>query len=89
MLEGLGLGAELGGPGLQGHSLLCQTRDVDGGLLVEARLVVEQWDITAERQGLAACRGHLEDRTRRSDSDTRDHLVPHVCICMNVRTHAG
>lgn len=64
LLEGLGLGAELGGSGLQRNSLLGQTRDVDGGLLVEARLIVQQWDITTERQGLASCRGHLEDTTK-------------------------
>lgn len=61
LLKGLSLRAELGGPGLQGHALLGQARDVDGGLLVEARLVVEQRDVAAERQGLAATGGHLED----------------------------
>lgn len=59
LLEGLGLGAELGGSGLQGHTLLRQTGDVDGGLLVEAGLVVQQRDVTAEGQGLASGRGHL------------------------------
>lgn len=59
LLEGLGLGAELGGPGLQGHALLREARDVDGGLLVEARLVVEQRDVAAEGQRLAASGGHL------------------------------
>lgn len=61
LLEGLGLGAELGGPGLQGHALLREARDVDGGLLVEARLVVEQRDVAAEGQRLAASGGHLQD----------------------------
>lgn len=61
LLEGLGLGAELGGPGLQGHALLREARDVDGGLLVEARLVVEQRDVAAEGQRLAAGGGHLQD----------------------------
>lgn len=41
LLEGLGLGAELGGSGLQGNALLGQAGDVYGGLLVEARLVVQ------------------------------------------------
>lgn len=59
LLEGLGLGAQLGGSGLQGDPLLGQAGDVDGGLLVEARLVVQQRDVTAEGQGLAPRRGHL------------------------------
>lgn len=62
LLERLGLGAELGGSGLQRHALLGQTRDVYGGLLVKAGLVVQQRDVTAKRQGLASCRSHLEDR---------------------------
>lgn len=59
LLEGFSLGTKLGGSGLQGHTLLGQARDVYGGLLVEARLVVEQRDVAAERQGLSSCRGHL------------------------------
>lgn len=59
LLEGLRLGAELGGSGLQRDALLGQTGDVYGGLLVEAGLVVQQRDVTAEGQGLASCRGHL------------------------------
>lgn len=62
LLEGLPLGAELGGPGLQRHALLREARDVDGGLLVEARLVVEQRDVAAEGQRLAAGGGHLPRR---------------------------
>lgn len=61
LLEGFGLGAELGGSGLQGNTLLGQTGDVYGGLLVETRLVVQQWDVTAEGQRLASRRGHLQD----------------------------
>lgn len=63
LLEGFGLGAELGGSGLQGNTLLSQTGDVYGGLLVEARLVVKQRDITAKGQRLASRRGHLQDTT--------------------------
>lgn len=48
LLKGFGLGAQLGGSGLQGDPLLRQAGDVDGGLLVEARLVVQQRDVTAE-----------------------------------------
>lgn len=59
LLEGLSLGAELGGSGLQGDALLGQTGDVYGGLLVETGLVVQQRDVAAEGQGLASCRGHL------------------------------
>lgn len=59
LLEGFSLGTKLCGSGLQGHTLLGQAGDVYGGLLVQARLVVQQWDVTAERQGLASCRGHL------------------------------
>lgn len=53
LLEGLRLGAELRGSGLQRYSLLGNSRDVYGGLLVEARLVVQQRDVTAKGQGLA------------------------------------
>lgn len=70
LLEGLSLGTELGGSGLQGHTLLGQARDVYGGLLVEARLVVQQWDVTAQGQGLAACRGHLEETPLRQQDST-------------------
>lgn len=59
LLEGLRLGAELGGSGLQRDALLGKTGDVYGGLLVEAGLVVQQRDVTAEGQGLAPRRGHL------------------------------
>lgn len=48
LLEGFSLGTELCWSGLQRNTLLGQTWDVDGGLLVESRLVVQQWDITAE-----------------------------------------
>lgn len=50
LLEGFSLRAELGGSGLQRDPLLSQARDVDGGLLVQGRLVVQQWDAAAERQ---------------------------------------
>ena len=63
------MGAELGGSGLKGHTLLGQTGDVYGGLLVEARLVVQQRDVTAERQRLASCRSHLEDRKEKTRKD--------------------
>lgn len=59
LLKGLGLGAQLGGSGLQGDPLLGQAGDVDGGLLVEAWLVVQQRHVTAEGQGLTPCGGHL------------------------------
>ena len=62
-MEGFGLGAELGGSGLQGHALLGQAGDVDGGLLVEAGLVVQQGDVAAKGQGLASGRGHLGEAT--------------------------
>lgn len=54
LLEGLGLGAEVGGSGLQRDPLLSQARDVDGGLLVEGRLVVQQRDAAAEGQRRSA-----------------------------------
>ncbi|TNN50764.1 hypothetical protein EYF80_039029 [Liparis tanakae] len=60
LLEGLRLGAELRGSALQRQSLLGEARDVDGGLLVEARLVVQQRDVTAQGQGLGPRRGHLQ-----------------------------
>lgn len=73
LLEWLSLGTELSGSGLQRHALLGQARDVYGGLLVEARLVVQQRDITAEGQGLASSRSHLEDTTCRED-----YLMPEM-----------
>lgn len=61
LLEGLGLSAQLGRSGLQRNTLLGQTRDVDGGLLVEAGLVVQQRHVAAQRQRLTSCGGHLEE----------------------------
>lgn len=63
LLEGLRLGAEVGRSGLQRDPLLSQARDVDGGLLVEAWLVVEQRDAAAEGQRRASCGRHLGDKT--------------------------
>lgn len=60
LLEGLGLGAELRGSALQRYSLLGYAGNVDGGLLVEAGLVVKQRHIAAEGQGRASRRGHLQ-----------------------------
>ena len=61
LLEGFGLGTQLRWSGLQRNARLGQAGDVDGCLLVEARLIVEQGDVTAEGKGLASCRGHLEN----------------------------
>ena len=43
LLEGLRLAAQAGSAGLQRDALLGQTGNVDGSLLVQSRLVVEQW----------------------------------------------
>ena len=42
LLEGLWLGAELGGAGLHGQAGLGQAWDVDGGVMVQCRLVVQK-----------------------------------------------
>ena len=55
LLEGFGLATELGGSALRG-----QAGDVDGGLLVESRRVVEQRHGAAQGQRRAARGGHLE-----------------------------
>lgn len=60
LLEGLRLGTQLGRPGWQWDTLLGEAWDVDGGLLVESRLVVEQWDVAAQRKRWATSRRHLE-----------------------------
>lgn len=59
LLEGFSLSAQLCVSGLQWDTLLCQTRDVDGGLLVQIRLVVEQRNVAAQRQRLATRGRHL------------------------------
>lgn len=70
LLEGLALGAEVGGSGLQRDPLLGQARDVDGGLLVQGRLVVQQRDTTAERQRRAPSGRHLRGTTTNQDRKT-------------------
>lgn len=59
LLEGFSLSAQLCVSGLQWDALLCQTWDVDGGLLVQTRLVVEQRNVAAQRKRLATRRRHL------------------------------
>lgn len=59
LLEGFSLSAQLRVSGLEWNTLLRQTRDVDGSLLVQTRLVVEQRNVAAQRQRLAARGRHL------------------------------
>lgn len=65
LLEGFGLSAQLCVSGLQWDALLRQTRDVNGGLLVQTRLVVQQRNVAAQRQRLATRGRHLLKDERR------------------------
>lgn len=59
LLKRFGLCAQLGVSGLQWNTLLGQARDVDGGLLVQTWLIVQQRHVAAQRQRRTTRGRHL------------------------------